>query len=171
MKDDKFVLVFAIINIVVLTLLMAFITNKGNSNGSGNGPSGDKTPTVVSGSKVCNLSLSDDTKYTNRNRITINYKDNYVTDYSIDYILKYDGSKEYSDEFNEYKNQYSNLVETFQPMENYELSNYYNEKNEYRATLTHIVKGKQDNYLMFDVKTNINDAIKMVTTQGYVCEK
>lgn len=169
---DKYILLIAVINIIVLTFVMAFISDSRKEKPKKEEPIPE--PIVINevkGTKVCNLEIATgNNNVTNTNRLVINYTNDIITDYSIDYYLSYNGNKKATNLFNKYKNDYNTLLESYQNKEDYIISNYFNENFDFKFTITHNINNESDSYLLFGPNVNVNDAVELVTNQGYICE-
>ena len=163
--NDKTKLIFMIVNIVVLCLIMALISSSKRI---------DKTkPELISGEtkiKKCSLSIStDNDTVTNSSNLKIYYTNNIIDKYSINYELSYVGNKE-TEIFKIYKTDYENLINRYQGVENVSIMNYSYVDNVFTFTLDYKLIPNDNNELVLNYNQSIDDAIYVLTSQGYVCE-
>ena len=172
MKNDKFILLIAILNIIVLTFVFAFIADK-NRNKEPEKPEPTPEPIIeiVRGSKSCDLSIqTGNDRVINTNHLEINYTNDIITSYKISYNLVYDGNRKARPVFENYRNDYDNFANIYKNVENYTVSDYFNEGSEFRVTIEHNINENDENFLMFGKNQNINDVIASIEEQGYICE-
>ena len=168
MKNDKILLAFMIINIIVFSFLMAFLTNKKEEK-----PKPTDNTHEVTDKKVKNCSLlidSTNDKVTNSNDIVIRYSvDNIITDYSITYTLSYEGNNE-PDTFKVYKRDYANLINKYQAVPNADIRDYSYVDNVYTFTIDYKLVPDDTNELILNYNQDINSALDILVNQGYVCK-
>ena len=172
MKNDKFILLVAIINIIVLTFLGAFISDK-NRNKETKKPEPTPEPIIeiVKGKKSCDLSIqTGNDRVIDTNHLDINYENDIIKSYAISYNLVYDGNKKARPTFENFKTDYDNLANRYQNLESYTISDYFNEGNEFRVTITHNINESDEDFLMFGYNVNINDVMENLSSQGFICE-
>ena len=169
MKNDKLVLIMAILTIIGFSFAMAFLTNKKPKE-----EKKEEIPTPVEevkGTRNCTLPIyTGNDNVVSTNRLTINYTNDIVKNYSVEYSINYNGNRKAKSIYDEYVARYDDIVNYYQTLENYSISNYYNENNEYTVVITHDLNSPSESNLLIPYNTNINDAIEIVGENGFACE-
>ena len=162
---DRTMLIFMIANILIICLVIAILSGNKKVEKSKNDP----IDTEIK-SKTCSLTIeTDNGKVINTSNLTIFYSNNIVTNYSINYELSYEGNKE-TETFKTYKADYENLINKYQPIENVFIKNYSYVDNIFTFTLDYKLIPNDNNELVLNYNQNIDDALSILTNQGYVCK-
>ena len=161
---DKYILIFMIVNIILFSFLMAFLTNKKTE------PKKKEVEDVII-SKNCILNVSTgDKNVFNTQTLTINYFKNSkkVNDYEITYDLSYDSKKE-PKTYTEYKKEYNTIMNESQNNDNINFTNYYFDDKKMSFKLIYNLKNINGGTII-DYNEDILNAISKLTVDGYVCE-
>lgn len=161
---DKYILIFMIVNIILFSFLMAFLTNKKTE------PKKKEVEDIII-SKNCVLNvLTDDKNVSNIQSLTINYFKNSkkVNDYEITYDLSYNSKKE-PKVYTEYKKEYDNIINESQNNENINFTNYYFDDKRISFKLIYNLKNINGGTLI-NYNDDILNVISQLTVDGYVCE-
>ncbi len=161
---DKYILIFMIVNIILFSFLMAFLTNKKAE------PKKKEVEDIII-SKSCVLNVpTDDKDVSNTQSLTINYFKNSkkVNDYEITYDLSYNSKKE-PKVYAKYKNEYDNIINESQNNENINFTNYYFDDKRISFKLIYNLRNINGGTLI-NYNDDILNVISQLTVDGYVCE-
>ena len=153
-----------IVNIILFSFLMAFLTNKKAE------PKKKEVEDIII-SKSCVLNVpTDDKDVSNTQSLTINYFKNSkkVNDYEITYDLSYNSKKE-PKTYTKYKEELSNIINEYQNNNDVNFTNYYFDDKRISFKLIYNLKNINGGTII-DYNEDILNAISKLTIDGYICE-
>ena len=169
MKNDKVILIFMIVNIIILTLVVSIINSNQKQDKMEEKKDDKPIEEVINGSKKCYLTNS--TKYIEENKIVIiNYTNDVINSYTYNYNL-INNSKKYS-EFNNKKNEMESFVSTYQSNKDVNISNYKSDNAEYNISLSFdLSKIYSTSILPLNYGQKLEDAVDALKKLSFTCEE
>lgn len=167
MKDDRIILIFIIVNIVILTFVGACINtklNKPKENNSTDKPSKVVTTTV----KKCYRDVTQN-ELVQHQEVLINYSDDLIKKYSINYNII--NSTNNSTDFNNQKEQVDNVISIYQVNSNVKISDYISDSDKYNVNIFFdLEKINEITIIPIIYNQSIVEGINVLKGIGYTCE-
>lgn len=160
MKSNKIMLIGAITNVVLITFLGAFLTNKKEPENK-----------IISKINIKEISCIQDNsnEYMEaNNKLEINFENDKAKSYINNYFLNL-VDENTIENFNSIKDSYNNLIDSYENIDGISIIKVINEDNKFEASINFDLSKTENSIISYD--TNYMDALNILKENNYICNE